>query len=85
MKNNAKEAVLQARPKAKNPWMDAWHSLKKNKMACIGGIVLLIFINRKAVHDPYIAVITCPSAEAEKAAANMKAPTANFLRMFILS
>ena len=43
MKSN-KEAVLQARPKAKNPWMDAWHSLKKNKMACIGGIVLLIFI-----------------------------------------
>ena len=44
MKNNAKEAVLQARPKAKNPWMDAWQSLKKNKMACLGGIVLLIFI-----------------------------------------
>ena len=44
MKNNAKEAVLQARQKAKTPWMDAWHSLKKNKMACIGGIVLLIFI-----------------------------------------
>ena len=22
MKNNAKESVLQARPKAKNPWMD---------------------------------------------------------------
>ena len=43
MKSN-KEAVLQARPKAKNPWMDAWHSLKKNKMACLGGIVLLIFI-----------------------------------------
>ena len=39
-----KEAVLQARPKAKNPWLDAWHSLKKNKMACLGGIVLLIFI-----------------------------------------
>ena len=44
MNNNAKEAVLQARPKAKNPWADAWHSLKKNKMACLGGIVLLIFI-----------------------------------------
>ena len=39
-----KEAVLQARPKAKNPWIDAWHSLKKNKMACLGGIVLLVFI-----------------------------------------
>ena len=44
MNNNAKEAVLQARPKAKNPWADAWYSLKKNKMACLGGIVLLIFI-----------------------------------------
>ena len=22
-----KEAVLQARPKAKNPWIDAWHRL----------------------------------------------------------
>ena len=43
MKSN-KEAVLQARPKAKNPWIDAWHSLKKNKMACLGGIILLIFI-----------------------------------------
>ena len=32
------------------------------------GIVMLIFINRKAVHDPYIAVITCENAEAEKAA-----------------
>ena len=32
------------------------------------GVVMLIFINRKAVHDPYIAVITCASAEAEKAA-----------------
>ena len=33
------------------------------------GVVMLIFINRKAVHDPYIAVITCANADAEKAAA----------------
>lgn len=33
-----------AHPKAKNPWSDAWHSLKKNRMALIGGVVLLIFI-----------------------------------------
>ena len=32
------------------------------------GIVMLIFINRKAVHDPYIAVINCANGEAEKAA-----------------
>ena len=32
------------------------------------GVVMLIFINRKAVHDPYIAVITCANAAAEKAA-----------------
>ena len=32
------------------------------------GIVMLIFINRKAVHDPYIAVINCADAAAEKAA-----------------
>ena len=31
-------------PKAKNPWIEAWHSLKKNKLALIGGCVLLIFI-----------------------------------------
>jgi len=31
-------------PKAKNPWIDAWHSLKKNKLALTGGCVLLIFI-----------------------------------------
>ena len=33
------------------------------------GVVMLIFINRKAVHDPYIAVITCENADAEKKAA----------------
>lgn len=33
------------------------------------GVVMLIFINRKAVHDPYIAVITCANGDAEKAAA----------------
>ena len=32
------------------------------------GVVMLIFINRKAVHDPYIAVITCANAAAEKTA-----------------
>ena len=32
------------------------------------GVVMLIFINRKAVHDPYIAVISCADAKAEKAA-----------------
>ena len=29
------------------------------------GIVMLVFINRKAVHDPYIAVISCANAEVE--------------------
>ena len=32
------------------------------------GVVMLVFINRKAVHDPYIAVITCADAAAEKSA-----------------
>ena len=32
------------------------------------GVMMLIFLNRKAVHDPYIAVVTCANAEAEKAA-----------------
>ena len=32
------------------------------------GVVMLVFINRKAVHDPYIAVISCQNAAAEKAA-----------------
>jgi len=31
-------------PKAKNPFAEALHNLKKNKMACVGGIILLIFI-----------------------------------------
>ena len=31
-------------PKAKNPFLEALQNLKKNKMACLGGIVLLIFI-----------------------------------------
>ena len=32
------------------------------------GVIMLVFLNRKAVHDPYIAVITCADAAAEKAA-----------------
>lgn len=32
------------------------------------GLVLLVFINRKAMHDPYIAVIAVRDAGAEKAA-----------------
>ena len=32
------------------------------------GVVLLLFLNRKAAHDPYIAVVSCEGAEAEKAA-----------------
>ena len=34
------------------------------------GIIMLIFVNRKAVHDPYIAVITCEDGESEKRAAD---------------
>ena len=34
----------------------------------INGVVMLVFINRKAVHDPYIAVISCASAQVEKSA-----------------
>ncbi len=30
------------------------------------GVIMLIFINRKAVHDPYVAVISCANAEVEK-------------------
>ena len=33
------------------------------------GIVMMIFVNRKAVRNPYIAVISCENAAAEKAAA----------------
>lgn len=32
------------------------------------GVVMLVFINRKAVHDPYIAVISCANSVAEKSA-----------------
>ena len=32
------------------------------------GVVMLVFINRKAVHDPYIAVISCANSAAEKSA-----------------
>ncbi len=32
------------------------------------GVVMLLFINRKAVHDPYIAVISCADAGVEKSA-----------------
>lgn len=33
------------------------------------GVVMLLFVNRKAVHNPYIAVITCADHAAEKQAA----------------
>ena len=39
-----KQPANAAHTKAKNPWLDAWHSLKKNKMALVGGCVLLFFI-----------------------------------------
>ena len=32
------------------------------------GLVMLLFMNRKAVHNPYIAVISCRDSAAEKAA-----------------
>ena len=33
------------------------------------GVVLLFFVNRKAVSNPYIAVVSCADSEAEKRAA----------------
>lgn len=33
------------------------------------GVIMLIFVNRKAAHDPFIAVITCEDGESEKRAA----------------
>ena len=36
-------------PKAKNPFVEALHNLKKNKMACVGGVIftasIFVFIN----------------------------------------
>ena len=32
------------------------------------GVVMLVFVNRKAKHNPYIAVISCANHEAEKRA-----------------
>lgn len=32
------------------------------------GVIMMLFINRKAVHDPYIAVISCQDGTAEKQA-----------------
>ena len=32
------------------------------------GVVMLLFVNRKAAYHPYIAVLSCESADAEKAA-----------------
>ena len=33
------------------------------------GLVMLVFVNRKAVHNPYIAVVSCANGEVEKSAA----------------
>jgi uncharacterized membrane protein YhiD involved in acid resistance len=32
------------------------------------GLVMLVFINRKAVHNPYIAVVSCANGDVEKSA-----------------
>ena len=32
------------------------------------GLVMLVFVNRKAVHNPYIAVVSCANGEVEKSA-----------------
>ena len=37
------------------------------------GVVMLLFVNRKAVHNPYIAVISCVDHDAEKRAAEFLA------------
>ncbi len=37
------------------------------------GVVMLLFVNRKAVHDPYIAVISCTDHDAEKRAVSFLA------------
>ena len=61
-------------PKAKNPWMDAWHSLKKNKLALTGGCVLLIFI-LIAVFADFIAP---HAADAQDWMHIMEGPSADF-------
>ena len=33
-----------SRPKARNGFVEAWHGLRKNKMAVVGGVILLVFI-----------------------------------------
>lgn len=42
------------RPKVKNPFADAWHGLLRNKMAVVGGCVLIFFI-LMAIFADYIA------------------------------
>ena len=34
------------------------------------GVVMLVFVNRKAAHNPYIAVVTCRDGAAEQAASD---------------
>ena len=63
-----------SQPKAKNPWMDAWHSLKKNKLALTGGCVLLIFI-LIAVFADFIAP---HAADAQDWMHIMEGPSADF-------
>ena len=44
MLHSSTAAGAEARPKAKNPLLDAWHGLLKNRMAVVGAAVLLFFI-----------------------------------------
>lgn len=37
-------SALSSRPKARNGFVEAWHGLRKNKMAVVGGVILLVFI-----------------------------------------
>lgn len=51
---NIQPPIIQEEEKAISPWLDAWRSFRKNKLAVIGAIIVLFFI-LLAIFAPVIA------------------------------
>jgi peptide/nickel transport system permease protein len=66
-------SAVQAGEKVESPWLEAWRSFRKNKLAVVGALIVLFFV-MLAVFAPLIA----PTGINEQQLANrLKAPSAD--------
>ncbi|EAR64272.1 dipeptide ABC transporter (permease) [Bacillus sp. NRRL B-14911] len=70
---NVHPSAVQAEEKVESPWLEAWRSFRKNKLAVVGALIVLFFVIL-AVFAPLIA----PTGINEQQLANrLKAPSAD--------